>query len=856
MAELSVPTNNLETDKKEEGNADEKDIYTNLEEAAASNSECVRVVIRVRPLNAREQNTNLCVEVGDGGRNIMVNEQGNMRKFTFDSIFSIDGKQQDVFRNVAKPIIDSCLNGYNGTIFAYGQTGSGKTFTMQGPEESIHSQSGEVREMRGIMPRKEEKGDMVEYTVKCAYLQVYNEAITDLLVPSKHNLNIREDTLKGVYVEDLTEETVRHPEDCYQVLRKGVANRTVSATAMNQESSRSHGVFTLIIERKEEKPDNLVAKRVSRLNLVDLAGSERQKLTKTSGQTLKEASNINRSLSVLGYVIMALVDASNGKERHINYRDSKLTFLLKDSLGGNAKTCMVATVSPSEMNVGESVSTLKFAQRAKYIRNKAYVNEETTGSVIQLQAEITRFYSSLLSERENIAKPQDTERDELPPEIKEDEAKSVLDEDERSTHGYHSRNSSSMVNSMDDAEELQKLLACAEQREREVADEKRYLEALFADSQKENKKRRNHLELLETTCKKLMQSITPLVSELCNGEVYDTNERPTPPLLGNDIETEEQTVKDLCQAIEKITEKIQYKQEEMKQLNRNNEKDESSRMQQNEKEPLTKDNNNGFLDIQGESPVLAKLRKKIGESQGSSTFVKKDLVDESQLDYRELAQVEFLRERLAELLQVEAKKDATIQRLNADKATLQKTVEKLKAEINFLTEELQSEKENALLLREQFTERERQNDQPKDLTETEEKIQQLQAKVRSLQTYRGQLQRLVDQQSEEIKSLRMRAQDAWDELIRARLDFESQQRLSIDRLEKLFSEMVKHQRQEATINEKKAAALVIKEQMKQNLQNSSSGTGDNGVLPPLEPLVDRAIEYLVNQASVVRVKNS
>jgi len=864
-------------------NGDEKNIYAELEEIAASTSECVRVVIRIRPLNEREQNTAPCLEVGDGGRNIVVNDQGNARKFTFDSIFPIDGKQEDVFRNVAKPIIDSCLAGYNGTIFAYGQTGSGKTFTMQGPEESIHAQSGDIRQLRGIMPRvfeyifdsiqkeKEEKGTAVDYVVKCAYLQVYNETITDLLTPSQHNLNIREDTLKGVYVEDLTEETVKHPEDCYRVLRKGVANRTVSATSMNQESSRSHGVFTVIIERKEEKPDNLVSKRVSRLNLVDLAGSERQKLAKTSGQTLKEASNINRSLSVLGYVIMALVDASNGKERHINYRDSKLTFLLKDSLGGNAKTCMVATVSPSELNLVETISTLKFAQRAKYIRNKAYVNEETTGSLVQLQAEVRRlqdFVRQLLAERESraIHKPEvERNSNELVQLMKESESESTMDESnqEKSFEEPPSRNSSFLQSNADDPEELSKLLACAEQREREISDEKRYIEALLIESQNENKRRKANFELIDSAWKKLTEKISAIGCKELGDSVQPTNtsgedtESPT-------LEQEEETTRRLCETVEMMTNILQTKISENKNMKTQLEEKDAmlynlqmeTKMKDVHKEQNNKDASNSFLAIHGDSPVLNRLRKKIADNQETSGFQKKELVDESQLDYRELAQVEFLKERLAELLQSEAKQGQTMQKLNAEKASLEKSVEKLKAEVNFLSEELQAEKENAQLLREQFSERERNVEQSKDdSTQMEEKIQHLQSKVRSLQTYRVQLQRLVDQQSEEIKSLRMRAQNAWDELIHARQDFESQERLRSDRLEKLFAELARKERRDAVTSDRKAAAYVIKEQMKQDLQNMSNGKDSNGI-PPLEPLMNKALEYLLKQASTPKVASS
>lgn len=233
------------------------------------------------------------------------------------------------------------------------------------------------------------------FKCKCSYIEIYNEAIYDLLDSNGRQCSLREDTKKGgVYVEDCTQATIRSPAEAYELLSLGAQNRHVASTAMNRESSRSHSVFTLFIH-SETVDGELVDIRESRFNLVDLAGSERQQLTGTVGLRLKEAGNINKSLLALSNVINALVETAGGRPRHVHYRDSKLTFLLRDSLGGNAKTCIIANVSPSPFSQAETLSTLRFAQRAKMIKNQAIVNKDLHGDVYQLQAEIRRLQSEL-----------------------------------------------------------------------------------------------------------------------------------------------------------------------------------------------------------------------------------------------------------------------------------------------------------------------------------------------------------------------------------------------------------------------------------------------------------------------------
>ncbi|XP_023141715.1 kinesin-like protein KIF15-A isoform X1 [Amphiprion ocellaris] len=374
--------------------------------AASGDNDSIKVFVRVRPLTqgtglTTDGDQSLCLTV-TSPNTIRLLSKPEPRTFTYDHVADMDTSQDSVFSSVAKNIVESCMNGYNGTIFAYGQTGSGKTFTMLGPSELDNF----TDELRGVIPRSfeylfflinreaERSGQSKNFLCKCSFIEIYNEQIYDLLDTASASLFLRENIKKGVFVEGAVEKFVNSAAEAYQVLSMGWRNRRVASTSMNRESSRSHAVFTMTLESKESI-NEVVNIRMSQLNLVDLAGSERQKDTHTEGSRLKEASSINRSLMCLGQVIMALVDVSNGKNRHICYRDSKLTFLLRDSLGGNAKTYIIANVHPGSKCFGETLSTLQFAQRAKLIKNKAVINEDTQGNVRQLQAEVKKLKEQL-----------------------------------------------------------------------------------------------------------------------------------------------------------------------------------------------------------------------------------------------------------------------------------------------------------------------------------------------------------------------------------------------------------------------------------------------------------------------------
>ncbi|XP_038901859.1 kinesin-like protein KIN-12D [Benincasa hispida] len=375
----------------------------------------VQVLIRVRPLNSMERSNhgyNRCLKQESAQSINWIGQPET--KFTFDHVACETVDQEMLFRMAGLPMVENCLSGYNSCMFAYGQTGSGKTHTMLGEIDDLEVKPSPHR---GITPRifeflfarihAEEEircDEKLKYNCKCSFLEIYNEQITDLLDPSSTNLLLREDVKKGVYVENLSEFEVRTVSDILRLLTQGSSNRKVAATNMNRESSRSHSVFTCVIESKWEK-ESSTNLRFSRLNLVDLAGSERQKTSGAEGERLREAANINKSLSTLGHVIMVLLDVARGKPRHIPYRDSKLTFLLQDSLGGNSKTMIIANVSPSICCAAETLNTLKFAQRAKLIQNNAVVNEDSTGDVIALQRQIQLLKEELAYlKRQNVSR--------------------------------------------------------------------------------------------------------------------------------------------------------------------------------------------------------------------------------------------------------------------------------------------------------------------------------------------------------------------------------------------------------------------------------------------------------------------
>ncbi|KAM4706637.1 centromere-associated protein E [Discoglossus pictus] len=359
-----------------------------------SESDAVKVCVRVRPLIQREHGEQ--AHLLWKAENASISQVDGTKTFNFDRVFHSHETTCQVYQEIAVPIIRAALQGYNGTIFAYGQTSSGKTYTMMGTSASLGIIPQAVQEVFKFI--QEVPGR--EFLLRVSYMEIYNETVTDLLCDDrkKKPLEIREDINRNVYVADLTEEVVVVPEQVITWIKKGEKNRHYGETKMNEHSSRSHTIFRMIVESRERNdPGNAEncegAVMVSHLNLVDLAGSERASQTGAEGMRLKEGCNINRSLFILGQVIKKLSDGQVGG--FINYRDSKLTRILQNSLGGNAKTLIICTVTP--VSFDETLSTLQFASTAKHVRNTPHVNE-----VLDDQALLKRYRKEIMDLKKQL----------------------------------------------------------------------------------------------------------------------------------------------------------------------------------------------------------------------------------------------------------------------------------------------------------------------------------------------------------------------------------------------------------------------------------------------------------------------
>ncbi|XP_017864292.1 PREDICTED: kinesin-like protein Klp68D [Drosophila arizonae] len=353
-------------------------------------NECVQVVVRCRPMSNRER-TEGSPEVVTVYPNRGVVELQNLvdvnkeqrKVFTYDAAYDALASQTTLYHEVVFPLVSSVLEGFNGCIFAYGQTGTGKTFTMEGVRGND--------DLMGIIPRTFEqiwlhinRTENFQFLVDVSYLEIYMEELRDLLKPNSKHLEVRERG-SGVYVPNLHAINCKSVDDMIDVMKVGNKNRTVGFTNMNEHSSRSHAIFMIKIEMCDTETNTI---KVGKLNLIDLAGSERQSKTGASAERLKEASKINLALSSLGNVISALAENSP----HVPYRDSKLTRLLQDSLGGNSKTIMIANIGPSNYNYNETLTTLRYAQRAKNIQNQPIKNEDPQDAKLkEYQEEIERL---------------------------------------------------------------------------------------------------------------------------------------------------------------------------------------------------------------------------------------------------------------------------------------------------------------------------------------------------------------------------------------------------------------------------------------------------------------------------------
>ncbi|KAL7217829.1 hypothetical protein ACSBR2_011123 [Camellia fascicularis] len=375
-------------------------------DAIAPSDPPVKVVVRIRPVNGHEREGDPAVrKVSDDS--VAVGD----RKFTFDSVLDVKSSQEDVFQLVGVPLVKNALAGYNTSILAYGQTGSGKTYTMWGPPSAMVD-SHLANSHQGIVPRifqmlfseiqqeqENSDGKQINYQCRCSFLEIYNEQIGDLLDPTQRNLEIKDDAKHGFYVENLTEEYVTNYDDITQILIKGLSSRKVGATSINSKSSRSHIVFTCVIESWSKGTSSTCfgSSKTSRISLVDLAGLERNKLDDDGRQCVKKEKSVKKSLSQLGHLVNILAEGTkSGKPEVVPYRSSRLTHLLKESLGGNVKLAVISSISPDHKSNCETLSTLRFGQRVKSIRNEPVINEISEDDVNNLSDQIRQLKEELI----------------------------------------------------------------------------------------------------------------------------------------------------------------------------------------------------------------------------------------------------------------------------------------------------------------------------------------------------------------------------------------------------------------------------------------------------------------------------
>uniref|UniRef100_A0ABM5G2P1 plus-end-directed kinesin ATPase n=1 Tax=Pogona vitticeps TaxID=103695 RepID=A0ABM5G2P1_9SAUR len=381
----------------------------------------VKVAVRVRPFNSREMSKDSkCIIQMSGSTTTIINPKQpkeTPKSFSFDYSYwshttpeDINyASQKQVYRDIGEEMLQHAFEGYNVCIFAYGQTGAGKSYTMMGRQE---------KDQQGIIPQlcedlfsriNDTTNDNMSYSVEVSYMEIYCERVRDLLNPkNKGNLRVREHPLLGPYVEDLSKLAVTSYNDIQDLMDSGNKARTVAATNMNETSSRSHAVFNIIFTQKRHDAEtDITTEKVSKISLVDLAGSERADSTGAKGTRLKEGANINKSLTTLGKVISALAEMDSGPNKNkkkkktdfIPYRDSVLTWLLRENLGGNSRTAMVAALSPADINYDETLSTLRYADRAKQIRCNAVINEDPNNKLIrELKDEVARLRDLLYAQ--------------------------------------------------------------------------------------------------------------------------------------------------------------------------------------------------------------------------------------------------------------------------------------------------------------------------------------------------------------------------------------------------------------------------------------------------------------------------
>ncbi|CAK8538887.1 unnamed protein product [Lathyrus sativus] len=370
----------------------------------------VKVVVRIRPTS----------NIGIGNETVKKVSSDTLcvgdRQFKFDSVFDSNTSQEDIFQSVGVPLVRNALAGYNTSILSYGQSGSGKTYTMWGPPSAMFEEPS-PQSHKGIVPRifqmlfseleKEQRmseGKQFNYQCRCCFLEIYNEEIGDLLDPTQRNLEMKDDSKNALSLENLSEEYVTSYDDVTQILIKGLSSRKVGATTLNSKSSRSHIIFTIVIESwcKGASTNGFSSSKSSRISLIDLAGQDRNKVDGAGRQCLRETKNVKKSLSQLGHVVDALTKETSSGKADVPNKNSCLTRLLHESLGGNAKLSVICSIYPDNKNNGETLRTLRFGQRVRSIQNEPVINEIKEDDVNDLSDQIRQLKEELIRAKADV----------------------------------------------------------------------------------------------------------------------------------------------------------------------------------------------------------------------------------------------------------------------------------------------------------------------------------------------------------------------------------------------------------------------------------------------------------------------
>ena len=538
-----------------------------IQKMSKRQQENIKVVVRFRPLNAREktEKVNFKLNFAIKSESSLLVETDNVYicsqpNFAFDRVFDSKTSQEDFYEYSCKPVIAEVLKGYNGTIFAYGQTGAGKTYSMMGNMDSEDLVGVIPRASRDIFDSIRNAKEQAEYRISCSYLEIYNERLMDLLDPSplekKRDLKILESPQKGVYIEGLSEEYVSSEEEIYEILRFGSNNRQVSGTKMNQESSRSHTVFIVKVIRTLGDGTTTTGK----FNLVDLAGSEKVAKTEAEGQQLEEAKKINQSLTTLGQCINSLVE----QKSHVPFRDSKLTRVLQESLGGNSKTTMICAASLSPYNAEETISTLRFGQRAKNIKCKVKLNSIKSAAELQKIVEKLEQQISILSQKNKNLSELLGKYTQIPTNLLAGVAQDDVEKDEgdRADTQEVEENDYSAQKFIELQVQLEELQAKCKEEASSLKDEIRDLQSEnneLKNTIKKLKDKNEKLEEDEETVKDQLQKLTKQQEDIQNHNQFKVNELllEVKTLKQNVIEEEKKRL-EISKELENVKEEAKF----------------------------------------------------------------------------------------------------------------------------------------------------------------------------------------------------------------------------------------------------------------------------------------------------------